>query len=628
MDNGVKKNRWVLPWLEMGRRLWEYLLDWPFMCHIGLVLLVAWIVSFVGLNVALVCALGFLYLYQIEHRQRRRLNWRIRYEEREKANKTRIAEGETVHWMNQILEKTWPIFLKDITSILLVPLTSMLDQFKPWIAKKVIVQNLTLGNTPPRITMIRILDTPVDGDDLCQAIEASMEWMAAKDMSAVVDVKPLRRLGWGMSATFHLCNLRFEGKAKVGVKLKAGWPMIERIRICFGTAPLIDMAARPISNSSFDVTELPGISQFTDRLLADVLTRSLVEPSMVEIDMEKLMRDVMRPKGPAGDDWCTIRDNSPKTNVVLEVLEAKDLRVGDINGYSDPYVKVGFGNQRGKTKVKWKTLNPTWNETLNFMIPSGQPPNTILLIVRDKDPIFDDKLGHCEVEISQYRDGKRHDFWLPLEKVKTGRIHLAITVTDNLTASQGSKEASNNNSITVAVHIPSVQHCPSLRFIDFFASIFFNSRLLFSAEPQLTQEFHKSVSCDMPLSPGKGPTQPPVASPNAKPEGLSSGISRNLTSSRKIETPPRLSDIEKSSTSGEEHSPMTSPQLKSPPSSTPMEAEAAGNSRGETTKFIDVGFGEIGAVKVCQFKNVGPCQRPAIAGTEHCEDISYSSEEE
>lgn len=320
---------------------------------------------------------------------------------------------------------------------------------------------------------------------------------------------------------------------------------------------------------------------------------------MVEIDMEKLMRDVMRPKGPAGDDWCTIRDNSPKTNVVLEVLEAKDLRVGDINGYSDPYVKVGFGNQRGKTKVKWKTLNPTWNETLNFMIPSGQPPNTILLIVRDKDPIFDDKLGHCEVEISQYRDGKRHDFWLPLEKVKTGRIHLAITVTDNLTASQGSKEASNNNSITVA-----------------------------SAEPQLTQEFHKSVSCDMPLSPGKGPTQPPVASPNAKPEGLSSGISRNLTSSRKIETPPRLSDIEKSSTSGEEHSPMTSPQLKSPPSSTPMEAEAAGNSRGETTKFIDVGFGEIGAVKVCQFKNVGPCQRPAIAGTEHCEDISYSSEEE
>uniref|UniRef100_A0A7I4BG64 C2 domain-containing protein n=1 Tax=Physcomitrium patens TaxID=3218 RepID=A0A7I4BG64_PHYPA len=543
--------------------------------------------------IILKCKLGV----QIEHRQRRRLNWRIRYEEREKANKTRIAEGETVHWMNQILEKTWPIFLKDITSILLVPLTSMLDQFKPWIAKKVIVQNLTLGNTPPRITMIRILDTPVDGDDL--AIEASMEWMAAKDMSAVVDVKPLRRLGWGMSATFHLCNLRFEGKAKVGVKLKAGWPMIERIRICFGTAPLIDMAARPISNSSFDVTELPGISQFTDRLLADVLTRSLVEPSMVEIDMEKLMRDVMRPKGPAGDDWCTIRDNSPKTNVVLEVLEAKDLRVGDINGYSDPYVKVGFGNQRGKTKVKWKTLNPTWNETLNFMIPSGQPPNTILLIVRDKDPIFDDKLGHCEVEISQYRDGKRHDFWLPLEKVKTGRIHLAITVTDNLTASQGSKEASNNNSITVA-----------------------------SAEPQLTQEFHKSVSCDMPLSPGKGPTQPPVASPNAKPEGLSSGISRNLTSSRKIETPPRLSDIEKSSTSGEEHSPMTSPQLKSPPSSTPMEAEAAGNSRGETTKFIDVGFGEIGAVKVCQFKNVGPCQRPAIAGTEHCEDISYSSEEE
>lgn len=46
----------------------------------------------------------------------------------------------------------------------------------------------------------------------CQAIEASMEWMAASDMAAVVAVKVRRRLGLGIWATFHVCKLRLDGK--------------------------------------------------------------------------------------------------------------------------------------------------------------------------------------------------------------------------------------------------------------------------------------------------------------------------------------------------------------------------------------------------------------------------------
>jgi len=46
-----------------------------------------------------------------------------------------LAEGETVRWMNEALEKIWPIFLENFASkILLVPLTSFFDRFKPWSA--------------------------------------------------------------------------------------------------------------------------------------------------------------------------------------------------------------------------------------------------------------------------------------------------------------------------------------------------------------------------------------------------------------------------------------------------------------------------------------------------------------
>lgn len=34
----------------------------------------------------------------------------------------------------------------------------------------------------------------------------------------------------------------------------------------------------------------------------------------------------------------------------------------------------------------------------------------------------------CSVNISDYRNGQRHDMWLPLQNISTGRVHLALTV--------------------------------------------------------------------------------------------------------------------------------------------------------------------------------------------------------
>lgn len=34
----------------------------------------------------------------------------------------------------------------------------------------------------------------------------------------------------------------------------------------------------------------------------------------------------------------------------------------------------------------------------------------------------------CTINISDLRDGQRHDMWIPLKNVKVGRLHLAITV--------------------------------------------------------------------------------------------------------------------------------------------------------------------------------------------------------
>lgn len=59
----------------------------------------------------------------------------------------------------------------------------------------------------------------------------------------------------------------------------------------------------------------------------------------------------------------------------------------DQNGLSDPFVTIGVGNalalKEHKTTVKKKTLNPTWNENFDLMVPENQP--YLVFTVFDED---------------------------------------------------------------------------------------------------------------------------------------------------------------------------------------------------------------------------------------------------
>ena len=55
--------------------------------------------------------------------------------------------------------------------------------------------------------------------------------------------------------------------------------------------------------------------------------------------------------------------------LILLSLQGKDLAARDLNGLSDPYVRITLlpdKKHRLETKIKRKTLNPKWNETFYF----------------------------------------------------------------------------------------------------------------------------------------------------------------------------------------------------------------------------------------------------------------------
>ncbi|XP_023531067.1 synaptotagmin-5-like isoform X4 [Cucurbita pepo subsp. pepo] len=110
--------------------------------------------------------------------------------------------------------------------------------------------------------------------------------------------------------------------------------------------------------------------------------------------------------------------------IELGIIEAKDLVAADIGGTSDPYVRVQYGILKKRTKVIFKTLNPHWNQTLEF--PDDGSP--LLLHVKDHNALLPtSSIGDCVVEYQRLPPNQMADKWIPLQGVKRGEIHIQIT---------------------------------------------------------------------------------------------------------------------------------------------------------------------------------------------------------
>lgn len=110
--------------------------------------------------------------------------------------------------------------------------------------------------------------------------------------------------------------------------------------------------------------------------------------------------------------------------IELVLIEAKDLIAADLRGTSDPYVRVQYGNLKKRTKVMYKTLNPHWNQTLEF--PDDGSP--LLLHVKDHNALLPtSSIGDCVVEYQRLPPNQMSDKWIPLQGVKRGEIHIQVT---------------------------------------------------------------------------------------------------------------------------------------------------------------------------------------------------------
>ncbi|OVA04981.1 C2 calcium-dependent membrane targeting [Macleaya cordata] len=197
----------------------------------------------------------------------------------------------------------------------------------------------------------------------------------------------------------------------------------------------------PVWNEKFEFDEIGGgeylkvkcysEDTFTDDSIgsAQVNLEGLVEGQLKDIwvPLEKVSTGELRLQIEAvkNDDYEESRSGrSGRGWIELVVIEGKDLIAADLRGTSDPYVRVHYGNLKKRTKVTYKTLNPQWNQTLEF--PDDGSP--LELHVKDHNAVLPtSSIGHCVVEYQRLPPNQMADKWIPLQGVRKGEIHVQIT---------------------------------------------------------------------------------------------------------------------------------------------------------------------------------------------------------
>ena len=125
-------------------------------------------------------------------------------------------------------------------------------------------------------------------------------------------------------------------------------------------------------------------------------------------------------------------DNPTETKTFnIKIIEAKEVKSMDLNGFSDPFCQMQIIGDRtfSKTSVKNKTLSPYWDESFSFII-TNYDTDIFKLNLMSKDTISDTNIGSINLQINQYEVGKVYKKWVEVQHKgkKTGLVSIVINV--------------------------------------------------------------------------------------------------------------------------------------------------------------------------------------------------------
>ncbi|XP_067385958.1 extended synaptotagmin-1 [Emydura macquarii macquarii] len=193
-------------------------------------------------------------------------------------------------------------------------------------------------------------------------------------------------------------------------------PIVGALTMFFIRRPTLDINWTGMTN----LLDIPGLSSLSDSMIMDSIAAFLVLPNRLLV-----------PLVPDLHEAAQLRSPLPRGIVRVHLLQARDLQSKDkyvkglIEGKSDPYALVRVGTQVCTSHVVDESLNPTWNETYEFVVHEV-PGQELEVELFDKDPDQDDFLGRMKLDFGEVLQARVLEEWFPLQDGGRGQLRLRL----------------------------------------------------------------------------------------------------------------------------------------------------------------------------------------------------------
>ncbi|OIW05649.1 hypothetical protein TanjilG_23435 [Lupinus angustifolius] len=250
---------------------------------------------------------------------------------------------DRVDWLNKFIEYMWPYLDKAICKTaknIAKPIIA--EQIPKYKIDGVEFETFTLGSLPPTFQGMKVYVT----DEKELIMEPSVKW--AGNPNVTLSVK-----AFGLKATVQVLDLQVFLVPRITLKpLVPSFPCFANIYVSLMEKPHVDFGLKVVGA---DLMSIPGVYSFVQELIKDQVANMYLWPKTLEVQIIDPTKAMKRPVG----------------ILHVKVLRAMKLKKKDLLGASDPYVKLKMTDDKmpsEKTTVKYKSLNPEWNEEFNLSV--------------------------------------------------------------------------------------------------------------------------------------------------------------------------------------------------------------------------------------------------------------------
>lgn len=211
-----------------------------------------------------------------------------------------IPNLESVEWINFAIQRFWNIIEGEISKEVFRIVNPILREKCPSFLSGLSLSEFTLGSLPPVIKGIsfdhrrekniisfdcELYFAPLETGKGPAAVllEESVNWNSRIVITARLG---LALKGRGFNVPILVQNLFFYGNARINLQLSRNLKSpLKSVEFCFLSQPNIDFDLSPLK--AIDLMNTPGLSSFIHNLIDSNISKQLVDPNTIKIDLEK-----------------------------------------------------------------------------------------------------------------------------------------------------------------------------------------------------------------------------------------------------------------------------------------------------------------------------------------------------